>query len=665
MKSQHHKSRQWKDNRSAFTLVEMLVSVSLVLLMMTMFATIFQITTKSMSKQRGISENDQRARSVFTVMRKDFQHRTMRYSLPFYPNEDSAKSVTAFSNRAGYLYFSMNEPNSGLDDLIQFTVSSDVLFEDTDGTPYFGRAAELDDRTGALNGLARNPNQPETDDGSLTPNSIGSSPAAEVCYFLRNGNLYRRILLVRDPISYAGKNLAPQPTALSGFNYFMGQTDPSDNTTYDGLFKPSTGAATDDFYRLFDYSAFAENIGGLQRTVFVGSASLSNETAGAAAHILAHPQRRFGFNPVTGLSREHTVHPAAGFGPSLFLGRFLQAETSTVNFNWPQGPSTLERTDLNDSYISNGDGVLGSGNPLDIIGTPLALNESNAIVAAFDGVAPSVIDPATGNPAQGRGGSRRVEDLLLTNVHEMKVEVWDTRLQRFVFPGHLWRNPGTNETGDFHASRCLNVNYGPLGSTSPVSAKGHVFDTWHPFAGADSDASGPPFTANELNAPYRPYLYYPPRQSDSPPGPSSNGTLDSTRTYWQPGNNAYIPGNPRVLMDGSIVFAPVTFDGDMPNEIFEWPPGPGTDNVPPQAFDIAYVCIAANDLNSDGVFSSGGSINFPTSPGRITTDFELTWQSFDNRRPLESIRVQFRFYDKTSDTLRQMSLVIPMTDIAK
>ena len=172
MKTKHRKLKKQLKNRSAFTLIEMLVSVSLVLLMMTMFATIFQITTRSMSKQRGISLNDQRARSVFTVMNKDFQHRTMRYSLPYFPTEDSAKSVTSFSNRAGYLYFSMNEPDSGLDDKIQFTVSSNILFDDTDASPYFGRATELVDRSNGTSGLAISPNQPETDDGSIAANSI-------------------------------------------------------------------------------------------------------------------------------------------------------------------------------------------------------------------------------------------------------------------------------------------------------------------------------------------------------------------------------------------------------------------------------------------------------------------------------------------------------------
>ncbi len=642
MKTKNQHSSHSSANRSAFTLVELLVAVSLVLLMMTMFATIFQITTRSMSKQRGISENDQRARSVFTVMNKDFQHRTMRYSLPFYPTEDSARSVTSFSNRAGYLYVSTNEPDSGLDDKIQFTVSSNILFDDTDASPYFGRATELVDRSNGSFGLAGNPNQPETDDGSLTANSIGSSPAAEICYFLRHGNLYRRMLLIREPISYAGKNLAPQPTAQSGFNFFLGQTNPSNNNTYNGLFQPFGAAATDDFYRLFDYSAFATNIGGLQRATFVGSASLSNETAGAAQDILAIPTNRFGFNPITGLSREHSVHPAAGLGPSKFLGTFLHAETSTGNFNWPQGPSTVEVAGNGDSSVANGNAVIGNGNPLDIVGMPVTVNQ-NGVVSMFDGST----DP------EGRGGVRRVEDLLLTNVHEMKVELWDSRLQRFVFPGHFWTNPATGELGDFHASRCLNIDAGPLGSMPAGLAptKAHVFDTWHhDVSSLDFDGSGT-VSASETSAPYIPYNFYPPRSSDTPPGPTSfRTTTGPFASYWTP-NSTY----PKASLPGgylpNVVFVPWT-ELDVPADGFQY------DEVPAPVFHLAFKMLVPG-------ISGAVSPQWPTAPGRRVTDGTVVWEAIDNRRPLESVRVQFRFYDKTSDTLKQLSLVIPLTDPPK
>ena len=649
MKTKHRKLKQQLKNRSAFTLIEMLVSVSLVLLMMTMFATIFQITTRSMSKQRGISLNDQRARSVFTVMNKDFQHRTMRYSLPYFPTEDSAKSVTSFSNRAGYLYFSMNEPDSGLDDKIQFTVSSNILFDDTDASPYFGRATELVDRSNGTSGLAISPNQPETDDGSIAANSIGSSPAAEVCYFLRNGNLYRRVMLVREPISYAGKNLAPQPTAQSGFDFFLGQTNPSNNATYDGLFQPLGAAATDDFYRLFDYSAFATNIGGRQKATFVGSASLSNETAGAAQDILAVPTNRFGFNPVTGLSREHAVHPAANLGPSKFLGAFLQAETSTGNFNWPQGPSTVELAGNTDSSVANGNAVLGSGNPFDIVGMPMTLNQGNGIVSAFD---------ASTNP-EGRGGVRRVEDLLLTNVHEMKVEIWDHRLQRFVTPGHFWTNPATGQTGDFHVSRCLNINSGPLGSAGPAGTKGHTFDTWHPAVALDFDGIAPISDADR-SPPYVPYAFYPPKM---PLGPSPLTMTDPTietpnnRGYWRE-NQAYNLG--QVVFAKLAPWDPVLgypgWDIDK-DGVFEW--SDDANGIPQSAFHLAYRCIFA------GTTHITTPPSWPTAPSRRVTDGTVVWEAIDNRRPLESVRVQFRFYDKTSDTLKQLSLVIPLTDPPK
>ena len=92
--------------RTGFTLVEMLVSVALVLLMMSLFASIFSMASGSVSTQRGISNHDQKARALTTLIKGDFSHRTQRYPLPFYPNENTATSPTPFGNRAGYLYIS-------------------------------------------------------------------------------------------------------------------------------------------------------------------------------------------------------------------------------------------------------------------------------------------------------------------------------------------------------------------------------------------------------------------------------------------------------------------------------------------------------------------------------------------------------------------------------
>src|SRR5690349_21540281 len=69
--------------RRGFTLVEMLVSVTLVLLMMLMFAEIYGLAQDSISKQKGIAENDQKARILTQVIRRDLDTRTFRSVYPF------------------------------------------------------------------------------------------------------------------------------------------------------------------------------------------------------------------------------------------------------------------------------------------------------------------------------------------------------------------------------------------------------------------------------------------------------------------------------------------------------------------------------------------------------------------------------------------------------
>lgn len=629
----HVQRKPRRRSRSAFTLVEMLVSVTLVLLMMTLFASIFQMATGSMAKQRGIAENDQRARTLATIIRKDLQHRTSRYMLPYYPTEDSATSPTSFSNRAGYFYLSTNDPYSGLDDLVQFTVSANILSEDPDSTPFFGKAAELVDRRtdgpgASPPGLSISPNQPETDDGSISANGVGSSPAAEISYFVRGGNLYRSVLLIREPIAFAGQDLAPQPTSRNGYDFFYGQTDLTANGTYDGLFLTTSEPATNDFYRIFDYSAFAfrgprNGNGNFQSASFLGTASLINNSVGAAGEYLANPARRFGFNPIPGSgsfgqSREHTVLPAAGV--SRFIGRPTKAETSSFNFNWPQGISTEETGTLSDS--SN---VLPgtNGNPFDVVGCPLSLNTGNSLITQFD----------SATSGEGRGGVRRMEDLLLANVHEMRVEIWDDRLQRFVTPGHTSTNPITGEAGDYAVVRNVNTGYGPLG----VGSSGRVFDTWHP--GVDLDGN----SVNDA-APYIAYRFYPPI-SPNGPSPTTMTSYGPFADYWRPGAYAV----------GDVVFAPWT-DADS-SGTFSY------DEIPEPKFQIGYRCVAVNDLNGmNGIETSGIAPVFPTAPGKRITDNEVTWESFDNRRPLRAIRLQIRYLDKTSDQMRQVSIVMPLSE---
>ncbi len=600
--------------RTGFTLVEMLVSVALVLLMMSMFAAIFQMATGSVSKQRGIAENDQRARTITTILKADIAKRSFQYVQPFYPTEDPATSATPFSNRRGYIYISTNDPASGHDDLLQFTVDASLVAENPDASPYFGAAKQLiDPAVTDSEVLTLNPNQPEADDGTLFPNGVASSPVAEVCYFLRNGALYRRVMLIRKPLPLGGEDLQIQPTSNvntgpdpryivgNGFSY----VDPLSGTT-----------ASDDFWRHFDFSAVPVITSGAVDTAeFVGVDALTNDvgpSSGPPPASLGNPAFRFGFNRATGLSREHTAFSAN----ALFMGRYLHAETSAFNFNWPIALSSI-------------------GNPMDVTGPALLIDSTTGVITEFQEPPPAGPPVTTGS---GRGGERRMEDLLLANVHEFRVELWDDRLGRYTTPSHQSLN-AAGIPGDYHFSRRINTAYGPL--AGGIAVPDAVFDTWHPGPlGGGLAAESPP---------YMPYVVYPPVQSINPPGPSPVTMAGPIGTYWRPNGTysasdvvfAVVPTNPNPGWD---------WDG---NGAFDWTDdAPG---IPPQAFNIGYRLVG-------GTGASGTAPpSFPRVAGQRFTDNNLIWESFDNRRPLRSIRVTLRFIDQKTQDMRQLTLELPLT----
>lgn len=607
--------------RRGFTLVEMLVAVALVLLMMSLFASIFSIASSSVTVQRAISRTDQKARSLTTLIRTDLEHRTMRYPFPFTPNESSADSLTPFGDRSGYLYISTNDPDSGLDDLIQFTVSSEILKEDTDSTPYFGKAAFLP----GGGSLSVNLNQPEADDGILIPNGTGSSTAAEVCYFVRAGNLYRRVTLLRDPLLVAGGDLDEQPTTGNGTEYFTAAAN--------GTFTVQGAGAVDDYWTHFDYSAYREETNGTPEpsgSELLGVSALNNdlESQGAAGVALGNPRFRFGFNQLTGLSREHTAKGA------YFIGRFTQAETSAVNFNWPQRPAHVD----GDPSTTFGTGGSPDGNPFNIANVVNV--QANGVVAEFS--------DTVGGTQSGRGGVRKMEDLVMTGVHEMKVEIWDDRIQKYTTPGHTEtvQLAGVTVPGDYHQLR----RYADAASYGPEDTSVGVFDTWHPYLDRDNN--------NQRDfPPYQPFRYQPPLLNGE--GTLLNETpalrqnlvrmpdrvtrrSDSKGALWQP--------NIRYKV-GDIIFDFKDVNPDPLNPAFN----PAEDVI---IRDVVY--RATREDFSD----ASRPPTFPITPGARVRELSgnLEWEAVDNRVPLKSIRITLRIHDVTTDALRNLTLIIPLTD---
>ncbi len=658
-----------RDSRAGFTLVEMLVSVTLVLLMMTMFAQIFSVATSSVSKQRVISENDQKARSISTVIRGDVAKRTFTYPFPFYPGEDSATSPTPFGSRAGYIYLNTNDPASFADDFLQFTVDSRLLTQNKDATEYYGKAASLadfNDTGGNRASLPSSPNQPDVDGGSLSPDYSASSPAAQVAYFIRNGNLYRRVVLIRNPIDIAGKELDSQPTSLRGNDFFAGDATNRLFEVFGPNPYPTNGTygtnRYNDFELFFDFSAMAATATGPAK--FLGVKALSNElaSAGAANEAFGNPRFRYGFNQFTGQSREYTRRGdptvMADLSSRGFIGRFTLAETSTPAFNWPQRPSTVEL--LSTQQWTNADSatLLGNGNPYDVNGCPLSLNLETGMVEQFNGK-----DDTTETTVEGRGGPRQMEDLLLANVQEMRLEVWDSRASRFVVPGYGSVSDPDGFVGDYHIRRNLQHDpangrfiYGPLapyliaGTLRDSDRQPHVFDTWHPRVDVDFSGDGIGVVGlHEVLPPYMPYRFYPPRRNAADAtqrGPSSALMPDDAavnRGYWLP-NTGYSVGE--------VVFtqwkdAPAL--GGNNDNLFSF------DEIDEPKFLIAYRCVA-NGTSSSVITGSPSA----SAPGQRISDGTTLWESFDNRVPLTTIRMTLRYINETSGDPRQLTLVLPV-----
>ncbi len=520
---------------AGFTLVEMMVSVALVLLMMTMFAQIFQMATGALSTQKGIAENDQKARMLTSVLRGDLDHRTFRDVFPFRSNEDTRQLGHSLLRRSGYFEIDEGDPASDVDDVLQFTTLVNIKLQNKDATPYTGKAITVgafnitgypsnssirisgnyaayiatnshvwitgstgnDGRYTVSNSPAPSfsggqttitftssslntaptqfgfacltENEPDFDDG-VFGNTTSVSCAAEVSYFLRNGVLYRRVLLIRDP-AVGG---AAQPTYSTG--------DPllwNGSGEYYGV----PGGTT--FWRDFDYSAFYFNgkNGSLAPGIRFHSATESLSNSSQAPRILINdsavpgtnatsfpislgiPNLRFGHSTSNGLTQDASTSAVLTTGGAVTINRFTLQECSNSSFGYP-------------GYLPN-DPVSGAvkTNPYD---------RANIQV-----------DPNTGLVVEYSNQTfRRGEDILMANVLTFDVKVWDPFFGGFVDVGDSTLNPG----GPFSSTAP-----GLLNSTYGGAANHYRFDTWHPLAsvGVGVNSGEPPYVP--LDAANRPF----------------------------------------------------------------------------------------------------------------------------------------------------------------
>ncbi|QDU41377.1 hypothetical protein Mal4_57440 [Maioricimonas rarisocia] len=452
--------------RTGFTLVEMLVATGLTVLIMLLFASVFGTAVGTMTQQRGIANNDQKARTLQTVLRGDLEAMTYRqpsYSnvegiVPFGPDDNVAGLVAP--NQRGYFYYSENVPDLP-DDVLQFTI--DVMQDNARGDVVLtGRTGEV------MAPVTTHINQPEMDDG-IDDNGVGTSRAAEVCYFMRDGNLYRRVQLIREPQPNRNPPFDPQPRRSPA---------PGSGSAGTGAraFPPPSGFVSGDFLKEMDYSvamrwidsdgdnnldAAGTSAGEDQYYLHFHSLDSLDNSKGLVNVPLAWPVTRFG-HWLNGNPREYIEDTS---GADVFLGRFTHAETSDDDFDWPgQFPSGVTGLPVDDP------GVHVPVNPAYVI-----QRQTNGDLQGSDGT------------IFNDDGTRVGEDILLTNVEAFDVEVFDDELGEFADLGHS-QTSGIYQFSD-RDTDTDSRNYGPRSSTN-----NRIYDTMHP-----SIVGGVP-------APYRPLV---------------------------------------------------------------------------------------------------------------------------------------------------------------
>ena len=614
---------------AGFTLVEMLVAVALVLLMMSIFAQIFQMATGSLSQQRGIAENDQRGRFLTTTLRADLDQRTFRDVLPFRANEDTHRANEdtqqlgdSLSRRRGYFSIDENDPSDDTDDVLSLTASVNIKSQNADGSPFTGRAKLLSglpitgvtsisrftvggdytalfpvgsrigiagsSGTGVVknndglyfvssaqfssgtttitiklnippNGVPPNLNtsltqqgtvylpesEPEFDDG-VFGNGTAVSSAAEVCYFLRNNVLYRRVLLIREP----GSGTDAQPIVPDGASFWRDFDysafnlnkrvrfhNAAESLSNSSIVTPLTkvaisavpsnssirilNTATRDYGPLLVngsdiwiaasgggntglYTIQSSTSTGLNgnTTIYLTSNTLNTSPPDlgevslldGAGLSLGFPHLRFGHNPTTGLPQDSSnVAKLPGLDGiygnaddvTVMLGRFNLQECSNSAFGYP-------------NYIP------GADNPFNR--TDLQVDPNTGLVRQYSDapVMPAPTNAVT--PLFPDETYRRGEDILMSNVLSFDVKVWDPVNSKFVDVGDSKIAPGGPFSSEPFPSPSptfggrLNRTYGPNGH--------YRFDTWHPKAsvGAGTNENEPPFMpVDTTTTPDRPF----------------------------------------------------------------------------------------------------------------------------------------------------------------
>ncbi len=647
--------------RGGFTLVEMMVATTLVVMMMLMFAQIYVAAIESLGEQQAVARNDGKARLADIILRGDLD----RISYLSAPNSNQGivplvKDDVVQSWQRGFFYISENDQTNPNDDVLHFTTSIKTA-RNRDQSMYYGRATNIPGTLayGSPGGGSLYPNHPEIDDGD-TGNGVGASRDAEICYFVRAGNLYRRVLLIRD-IDLAGVPGTNAAQPFNGTNEFNGTIIPT--------------ATTPSYYKAFDYSAYYRQ-GGLASLRFLGTDALQNHSnpTATSTESLGCSMTRFGFAISAGnqsfTNADLTLQaitrargtPVEYDSLGNFFGRPLHAETGSIQWQWP-GTGTNPLLDPNLRCYPT---------PPTIFTRPNELSLLNASLSDAD--------------VSGTNYTRATEDLLLSNVEAFDIEVWDSGLfedsdgDGFINGSEVDLNGNgvadqasgfvqlgnSAYTGYFRSAQQLNSVYGPGGPSGSW-----VFDTGHPEMWTED-----PARAASFKPPYRPLQY---RLAANQVFPVKAAAYWTASTPYVSGTvvfkvDAFGVGDTTFSTAYRCVASGEDLDGDRYPDTEDLN---GNNSLDPGEDRNGNGILDKEDVNGNSLVDStvipalpalpdrGSSGNvapaWPTVPGQRVTEGnpgnQVTWEAFDNRIGLQKIRITVRVRDPKEDLPRQFSII--------
>jgi prepilin-type N-terminal cleavage/methylation domain-containing protein len=197
------------------TLIEMLVTVAILVIVMAVVAQVFSAATGAMSAAQAVMDLDGQLRRLESVIRTDLGGATASFTPA--PNYPAGPFGCDPSQNQGYFEYGENEfaDNQGedSDDYIKFTAKAPL------GQPFTGRMF-LPPPQGF-----GNMNQTQISNYLATQPITITSDYAEIIYFLRNGNLYRRVLLIAPQLQPSVYQVANnEDTAQTGANAYGSNT---------------------------------------------------------------------------------------------------------------------------------------------------------------------------------------------------------------------------------------------------------------------------------------------------------------------------------------------------------------------------------------------------------------------------------------------------------